>query len=121
MAALIARGLAEITRLGVKMGAQKETFSGLAGIGDLVATCTSTKSRNHRAGLALAQGKTVEDIVASTQMVIEGIDTTKAIHALSQKYYVEMPISEALYEVLFQGKNVRDALNELMSRTGKQE
>ena len=120
-AALITRGLAEITRLGVKIGAQKETFSGLAGVGDLIATCTSPKSRNHRAGLALAQGKTCEEIIASTHMVIEGIDTTKAIHVLSQKYGVEMPITEALYQVLFQGLSVKEALNKLMSRTGKHE
>ncbi len=120
-AALITRGLAEITRLGVSMGAQKETFSGLAGVGDLIATCTSPKSRNHNAGLALAQGKTAEEIIASTHMVIEGIDTTKAIHALSQKHNVEMPISEALYQVLFEGKSIAEVLDGLMSRTGKQE
>lgn len=120
-AALITRGLAEITRLGVKIGAQKGTFSGLAGVGDLIATCTSSKSRNHRAGLALAQGKTAEEIIASTHMVIEGIDTTKAIHALAKKYNVEMPISEALFQVLFQGLGVNEALNKLMNRTGKQE
>lgn len=121
LAALIARGLVEITRLGIKMGAERETFSGLAGVGDLIATCTSPKSRNRSAGFALAQGKTLEEIVGSTHMVIEGIDTTKAIHALALKYSVEMPISEALYQVLFQGKEVNTALNELMNRTGKQE
>lgn len=121
LAALITRGLAEITRLGVAMGAEKDTFAGLAGVGDLIATCTSPKSRNRSAGVALAQGKTLEEIIGSTHMVIEGIDTTKAIHALAQKYNVEMPLSEALYQVLFQKKDVHTALTELMSRKGKQE
>jgi len=120
-AALITRGLAEITRLGMKLGAQQDTFYGLAGIGDLVATCTSTQSRNRRAGEALAQGKTLEEIYSTTNMVIEGINTAEVVYALAEKQNVEMPIVNQLYLVLFKEKSVHEALEYLMSRKGKKE
>jgi len=120
-AALITRGLAEITRLGTKLGAQQDTFYGLAGIGDLVATCTSTQSRNRRAGEALAQGKTLKEIYSATNMVIEGINTTKVVYSLAKQEKIEMPIVNQLYLVLFEEKSVRAALNALMSRKGKRE
>ncbi|MEG2516197.1 MAG: NAD(P)H-dependent glycerol-3-phosphate dehydrogenase [Acidaminococcaceae bacterium] len=120
-AALITRGLAEITRLGVALGARRETFSGLAGVGDLIATCTSSHSRNRRAGEALARGETLTTIATSTHMVIEGINATKAAYALQQTHRVEMPITESLAQILFAGKNVQTALKELMNRSGKQE
>jgi len=120
-AALITRGLAEITRLGLKLGAQQDTFYGLAGIGDLVATCTSTQSRNRRAGEALAQGKTLEEIYNTTNMVIEGINTAEVVYYLAEKENVEMPIVTQLYLVLFKEKAVHDALEYLMSRKGKKE
>ena len=119
--ALITRGLAEITRLGMKLGAQQETFYGLAGIGDLVATCTSTQSRNRRAGEALAKGKTLKQIYSATNMVIEGINTTEVAYFLAKKVQIEMPIVNQLYLVLFTEKPVQDALNALMSRKGTSE
>ena len=120
-AALITRGLAEITRLGMKLGAQQDTFYGLAGIGDLVATCTSTQSRNRRAGEALAHGKTLKEIYSTTNMVIEGINTAEVVYALAEKQNVEMPIVTQLYLVLFKEKSVHEALEYLMSRKGKKE
>jgi glycerol-3-phosphate dehydrogenase (NAD(P)+) len=120
-AALITRGLAEITRLGMKLGAHQDTFYGLAGIGDLVATCTSTQSRNRRAGEALAQGKTLKEIYTATNMVIEGINTTKVVYSVAEEQNVEMPIVTQLYLVLFKEKSVHDALDYLMSRKGKKE
>lgn len=119
--ALITRGLAEITRLGVKLGAQQDTFYGLAGIGDLVATCTSTQSRNRRAGEALAQGKTLKQIYSATNMVIEGINTTEVAYFLAKNEQIEMPIINQLYLVLYAGKSVQEALDSLMSRKGKKE
>lgn len=121
MAALITRGLAEIKRLGLKLGAENETFNGLAGVGDLIATCESSQSRNHAAGVALAEGKSLQAIQDSSKMVIEGIMTTKAVHALAAQHNIEMPIIDQLYQVLFEGKNVKAALETLMSRTGKKE
>ncbi|WP_277613969.1 NAD(P)H-dependent glycerol-3-phosphate dehydrogenase [Neobacillus muris] len=115
-AALITRGLAEIARLGTKMGANPLTFSGLAGIGDLIVTCTSVHSRNWRAGNQLGKGKTLEEVLDNMGMVVEGVRTTKAAHQLAQKYEVKMPITNALYGILFAGKNAKDAVDELMSR-----
>ena len=120
-AALITRGLAEITRLGMALGAKTATFSGLAGVGDLIATCTSKKSRNRSAGEALARGKTLQEVIAATNMVIEGINTTKVAYALAEAKGVEMPIIHQLYQVLFYGKNVHSAIQELMQRQGKKE
>lgn len=115
-AALITRGLAEITRLGTAMGANPLTFAGLAGIGDLVVTCTSKHSRNWRAGSLLAQGKPLQEVLDTMGMVVEGIKTTKTAHALAVKYSVEMPITEQLYSVLFEGKSPKAAVEALMGR-----
>lgn len=115
-AALLTRGLAEITRLGTAMGAEALTFAGLAGIGDLTVTCTSRHSRNRRAGLMIAQGQSMADIEAATQMVVEGIRAAAAAHHLSQQYQVEMPITRATYQVLYENKPAREAVLELMTR-----
>ncbi|MFS0635642.1 NAD(P)H-dependent glycerol-3-phosphate dehydrogenase [Mesobacillus foraminis] len=115
-AALITRGLAEIARLGVKMGASPLTFSGLTGIGDLIVTCTSVHSRNWRAGNMLGKGQKLEEVLASMGMVVEGVRTTKAAYQLARKYDVRMPITDALYDVLFNGMNPKDAVDGLMSR-----
>ncbi len=120
-AALITRGLAEISRLGVKMGANPLTFSGLAGMGDLIVTCTSVHSRNWRAGHMLGKGYTLDEILEQMGMVVEGVRTTKAAHQLAEKYDVSMPIAEALYSVLFEDKNPRQTVEELMLRVKKQE
>jgi glycerol-3-phosphate dehydrogenase (NAD(P)+) len=115
-AALITRGLAEIARLGTKMGANPLTFSGLAGIGDLIVTCTSVHSRNWRAGNLLGKGKKLEEVLNNMGMVVEGVRTTKAAHQLARKYEVKMPISDALYDVLFNGVDPKDAVDALMAR-----
>ncbi|WP_123040819.1 NAD(P)H-dependent glycerol-3-phosphate dehydrogenase [Cohnella candidum] len=115
-AALITRGLAEIARLGAAMGANPLTFAGLAGIGDLIATCTSRHSRNWRAGSLLAQGLPVEEVLKRIGMVVEGIRTTKFAHELAARYGVEMPITEQLYAVLFEGKTPESAVGDLMGR-----
>jgi glycerol-3-phosphate dehydrogenase (NAD(P)+) len=115
-AALITRGLAEIARLGTKMGANPLTFSGLAGIGDLIVTCTSVHSRNWRAGNLLGKGKNLQEVLDNMGMVVEGVRTTKAAYQLAQKYNVSMPITCALYDVLFNGKNAKDAVDVLMAR-----
>lgn len=115
-AALITRGLAEIARLGVKMGASPLTFSGLTGIGDLIVTCTSVHSRNWRAGNMLGKGQKLEEVLENMGMVVEGVRTTKAAHQLAGKYYVRMPITDALYNVLFNGMNPKDAVDGLMTR-----
>lgn len=120
-AALITRGLAEITRLGVKMGANPLTFSGLTGLGDLIATCTSVHSRNWKAGNLLGQGKSLDEVVAGMGMVIEGVRTTKAAYQLSERYDVSMPLTEALYSVLFDNVPPKEAVDQLMSRMKKQE
>ncbi|MGM7635398.1 NAD(P)H-dependent glycerol-3-phosphate dehydrogenase [Bacillus sp. Hm123] len=115
-AALITRGLAEIARLGTKMGAKPLTFSGLTGIGDLIVTCTSVHSRNWRAGNMLGQGKKLEEVLANMGMVVEGVRTTKAARQLSAKYGVDMPITEALHRILFEGQDAKSAVDELMAR-----
>ncbi|MHC1746118.1 MAG: NAD(P)H-dependent glycerol-3-phosphate dehydrogenase [Negativicutes bacterium] len=115
-AALMTRGLAEITRLGIAMKANPLTFAGLSGIGDLMVTCTSQHSRNRRAGIMLAQGKTVEEIQSQTNMVVEGIRSTLAAHELARRFQVEMPITEQLYQVLYQKKSPKEAVLELMMR-----
>lgn len=120
-AGLITRGLAEITRLGMKLGAHRATFFGLAGMGDLIATCTSPLSRNHSAGVALAQGKTLEEITGGTKMVIEGINATPVVRELARQHQVEMPIIEQLYQVLFEKKEVHQAIRDLMKRAAKKE
>ncbi|WP_281519670.1 NAD(P)H-dependent glycerol-3-phosphate dehydrogenase [Acidaminococcus timonensis] len=120
-AGLITRGLAELTRLGVKLGAHRATFFGLAGVGDLIATCTSPLSRNRSAGYALAQGRTLEEITGGTKMVIEGINATPVVRELARSHQVEMPIIEQLYQVLFEKKQVTEAIRDLMKRSAKKE
>lgn len=120
-AALLTRGLAEITRIGVEMGANPLTFSGLAGIGDLVVTATSQHSRNWRAGSLLGQGKPLQEVLASMGMVVEGIRTTKAAHTISEKYGVQMPIATQLYHVLFEDMPAKTAVEALMGRDRKTE
>ncbi|KRN59538.1 NAD(P)H-dependent glycerol-3-phosphate dehydrogenase [Limosilactobacillus secaliphilus] len=115
-AALITRGLAEIRRLGVAFGANPFTFIGLSGVGDLVVTCTSKNSRNWRAGFQLGQGRQLEDVISHMGMVIEGVYTTKAAYELAQKRQVKMPITNALYNVLYKGENIEAAITDLMSR-----
>jgi glycerol-3-phosphate dehydrogenase (NAD(P)+) len=115
-AALVTRGLAEISRLGVAMGANSHTFAGLSGIGDLIVTCTSQHSRNWRAGFLLAQNMELEQVVQQMGMVIEGIKTTKAAFQLASKHHVEMPITRELYNVLFEHKSPKLALQDLMGR-----
>jgi glycerol-3-phosphate dehydrogenase (NAD(P)+) len=120
-AALMTRGLAEITRLGTVMGANPLTFSGLTGIGDLIVTCTSVHSRNWRAGNMLGQGKNLNDVLENMGMVVEGVRTTKAAYQLAEKYQVEMPITKALYAVLFNGKDVKASADILMNRMKRNE
>ncbi|MEJ9210181.1 NAD(P)H-dependent glycerol-3-phosphate dehydrogenase [Bacillus smithii] len=115
-AALITRGLAEIARLGTKMGANPLTFSGLAGLGDLIVTCTSVHSRNWRAGNLLGKGKNLNEVLENMGMVVEGVRTTKAAYQLSQNYNVKMPITTALYHVLFHNYDPKKAVDELMTR-----
>lgn len=120
-AALITRGLAEIRRLGVAFGANPFTFIGLSGVGDLVVTATSKNSRNWRAGYQLGQGRQLEDVISSMGMVIEGIYTAKAAYELAQKRNVKMPITEALYRVLYEGEDIETAITNLMSRKATSE
>jgi glycerol-3-phosphate dehydrogenase (NAD(P)+) len=120
-AALITRGLAEITRLGVAMGARRETFMGLAGLGDLVLTCTDDQSRNRRLGLILARGGTVESARQEIGQAIEGIATAEAVHHLAGEYAVEMPISEQIYNVLYRDAKPRDAVQALLARERRTE
>jgi glycerol-3-phosphate dehydrogenase (NAD(P)+) len=120
-AALITRGIAEISRLGRAMGAKEETFAGLSGIGDLIVTCTSVHSRNHRAGILLGKGYTLSEALSEVQMVVEGVNTARAAYMLSQKYNVSMPITEQAYKILFENKNAKDAVRDLMRRDLKPE
>ncbi|WP_079910699.1 NAD(P)H-dependent glycerol-3-phosphate dehydrogenase [Paenibacillus sp. 32352] len=115
-AALLTRGLAEISRLGTAMGGNPLTFAGLAGVGDLVVTCTSKHSRNWRAGYLLAQGNPLEDVLRQMGMVVEGVKTTQAAYKLSRDYQVTMPIADELYSVLFEGKSPEAAVEDLMGR-----
>ena len=116
-AALITRGLAEITRLGVKMGAKPETFAGLSGVGDLIVTCTSMHSRNHRAGILLGKGYSLKEALDEVQMVVEGVNTIGAAYNLSKKYDVSMPITSESYKILFEGKDPKHAVIDLMTRS----
>lgn len=115
-ATLITRGLAEITRLGVKLGANPLTFLGLAGMGDLVLTCTGDLSRNRRLGLEIGRGKRIDDILAGLRQVAEGVVTSRSAHELAQSLQVDMPITEEVYQVLYQGKDYKLAAQHLMSR-----
>jgi glycerol-3-phosphate dehydrogenase (NAD(P)+) len=115
-AALITRGLAEMTRLGVALGAQAATFAGLAGIGDLVLTCTGALSRNRALGVEVGQGKTLDEALAGKSTVAEGVITTKSALALAQREGVEMPIATMVYRILFDGHTAKRAVPELMGR-----
>lgn len=118
-AALITRGIAEIARLGIAMGAKAITFTGLSGIGDLIVTCASMHSRNRRAGILIGKGYTKDEAMAEVQMVVEGVYSAKAAYALSKKYNVEMPIVEQVNLVLFEGKSPSDGVKDLMLRDKK--
>lgn len=120
-AALITRGIAEIARLGVKMGGRIESFTGLTGIGDLIVTCASVHSRNRKAGFLMGQGRTMEQAMEEVQMVVEGVYSAKAAKKLAQQYQVSMPIVEAVNEVLFEGKNPAEAVDGLMMRASRSE
>jgi len=120
-AALLARGLAEITRLGVARGAKPLTFAGLSGLGDLVVTCTSRHSRNRYVGEELGRGRRLDDILASMKMVAEGVRTTKAAYELSRKTGIDMPITVEMYRVMFEGKDPRAAVFDLMTREPRPE
>ncbi len=120
-AALITRGLAEITRLGVELGANPMTFSGLSGLGDLIVTCDSRHSRNRRVGEQIGMGKTLGDILADMPMVAEGVATTESAYFLAKRHGVEMPIVEQVYEILFHNKSPRQAVHDLMTRESKSE
>lgn len=120
-AALITRGLAEITRLGVAMGANPHTFAGLAGMGDLVLTCTGDLSRNRTVGLKIGRGMSVGEITLGMNMVAEGILTTRSVYELSKKMGVDMPISSQVYKILYEHKDPREAVRELMTRELKAE
>ena len=120
-AALITRGIAEITRLGTVMGGKPETFSGLTGIGDLIVTCASMHSRNRRAGILIGKGYTMDEAMKEVKMVVEGVYSAKAALKLAEKYHVTMPIVEQVNEVLFDGKSAKDALAELMLRDKRME
>lgn len=120
-AALITRGLAEMARLAVAMGAKYETVSGLTGMGDLIVTCASKHSRNRRAGILMGRGYTMQQAMDEVKMVVEGVYSTKAAIALGEKYHVELPIIEQVAAVLFNGKTAKEAVNELMKRDRKSE
>ena len=120
-AALITRGLAEMSRLGILMGGKAETFAGLTGMGDLIVTCASVHSRNRKAGYLMGQGKTYKEAMEEVKMVVEGVYSAKAAIALARKYNVEMPIVEQVNKILFEDKPVKDAVLELMMRGKKSE
>ena len=120
-AALITRGIVEMSRLGVAMGGYQETFGGLAGMGDLIVTCASKHSRNRKAGYLIGQGYSMKDAMDEVKMVVEGVHSAKAALKLADKYYVRMPIIEQVNAVLFDGKAVTEAVRDLMIRDGKTE
>lgn len=120
-AGLVTRGLAEISRLGIELGAEPLTFMGLSGVGDLIVTCTSPHSRNWRAGYQIGQGKPVETVLNDMGMVVEGIFTTKAAYELARTHEIDMPITEAIYKVVYEKADVKYAILNLMQREGKAE
>jgi glycerol-3-phosphate dehydrogenase (NAD(P)+) len=120
-AALVTRGLVEITRLGVAMGAREETFHGLAGVGDLITTCVSPEGRNRTVGEQIGKGRSLDDILGHMESVAEGVPTTRAVAELARRHDVDMPITEAVHAVLFEGKDVLHALTDLMTREPKPE
>ena len=115
-AALLTRGMAEISRLGTAMGADLKTFQGLSGIGDLIVTCLSQHSRNRRIGQAIGEGSSLEDALGDMMMVAEGINSSKSVHQLKEKFNVSMPISETVYQILFEGKDPKLSVTDLMTR-----
>lgn len=121
LATLITRSLVEMTRLGVAMGGDQRTFMGLAGVGDLVATCNSTQSRNHKVGVGLGRGRSLDEIVSEMNMVAEGVKSTRGVLALADRHGVEMPIAQQVGRVLYDGVDPADALHELMTREAKRE
>jgi glycerol-3-phosphate dehydrogenase (NAD(P)+) len=120
-ATLITRALAELTRLGVTLGGRSATFAGLAGMGDLIATCISTASRNHQVGFGLASGKTLTEVVTEMRMVAEGVKTTQAVLDLAKRTGIEMPIASHVGYVLYEGLDPKEAVLRLMTREAKQE
>ncbi|CAN5566121.1 NAD(P)H-dependent glycerol-3-phosphate dehydrogenase [soil metagenome] len=120
-AALVTRGLVEITRLGMAMGAKAATFQGLAGLGDLITTCVSPEGRNRTVGEQIGKGRKLADILSKTDSVAEGVPTTKSVVKLARQFKVEMPITESVYDILFDGKDAIDALTYLMTRDPKPE
>ncbi len=120
-AALMTRGLVEMKRLGERLGAKAETFNGLSGIGDLIVTCTSMHSRNRRAGILIGQGKSLDEAQKEVNMVVEGVKTCKAAKELADSVNVEMPIINEAYKILFEGKNVNEAVSALMGRMKRNE
>jgi len=121
VAALISRGLAEMRRLGIALGADEQTFAGIAGLGDLVVTCLSKHSRNRKVGEEIGKGKTLAEVLAGMKMVAEGVWTTESALALAKKHNIEMPIVEEIYKILFEGKDHRTATRDLMRREVKDE
>ena len=120
-AALITRGMAEVSRLGIAMGGKAQTFSGLTGIGDLIVTCASMHSRNRRAGILIGQGKTLSEALEEVHMTVEGVWATESAYKLAKKHNIEMPIVNAAYRVLFEGANPREEVLSLMTRDKKSE
>jgi glycerol-3-phosphate dehydrogenase (NAD(P)+) len=120
-AALVTRGLVEITRLGVAMGADESTFGGLAGLGDLITTCVSPEGRNRTVGEQIGKGKKLDDILGGMESVAEGVPTTQSLYELSRRHGVQMPITQAVHAVLFEGRDVIHALTDLMTRQAKAE
>ncbi|MDD3705347.1 MAG: glycerol-3-phosphate dehydrogenase, partial [Clostridiaceae bacterium] len=116
-AAVMTRGIVEIARLGESLGASRSTFAGLSGIGDLIVTCTSMHSRNRRAGIAIGQGKSVEEVLGSTKMVVEGIRTTKSAYLLAKRQNVDMPITQEIYNLLFDKADIRNSVMNLTMRS----
>ncbi len=120
-AALLCRGLAEITRLGLAMGAKAETFAGLSGLGDLVTTCISPRGRNRSFGERIGKGATLQEALDATESIAEGVATCRSVMALAGRYHIEMPITQAVFEILFEAKSIEKAVQELMSRRLKAE
>lgn len=116
-AAIMTRGIVEMARLGESLGARRNTFAGLSGIGDLIVTCTSMHSRNRRAGIAIGQGKSVEEVTGSTRMVVEGIRTTKSAHQLAERQKVEMPITREIYSLIFENADIKNSVMNLAMRS----
>ena len=120
-AALMTRGIREISRLGIALGADSSTFSGLSGIGDLIVTCTSMHSRNRRAGILIGQGKSLDETLKEVKMVVEGITATEVAYDVAKKMDIDMPITSAIYSVLYEGKNANEVVVNLMMRSKKHE